>query len=404
MTSANEARTIIVDQAPKMPAEVIPLLQAHRRILAKDVAATQDIPLFDNSSMDGFALQAVDTITAQQSAPILLNVVGEILAGGMFPGVLPSRSAARIMTGAPIPWGADAVLEQEAVTTKNGSVNVAMAVNAGRNIRKRGEDIAAGSTVFAKGTLLQSAHLGVLASIGVVTVPVFRRPSVAFLTTGNELVNIEETPVGGQIRNSNAYSLWGLIQESGAIPYSLGTARDSEAELLEKLSEGLKYDLLLTSGGVSVGTHDLVLSALKQLGVEVRFWKVNIKPGMPLVFGVYRHHEHTVPVFGLPGNPVSTMVTFQQFVRPALLAMMGSSNDSTIRLKARMKDEFRKKDGKRHFIRGIVRNENGVLVVETTGTQSSGALTSMTKANCFVVIPEQRMEVHAGEEVEIELL
>jgi len=406
MKSADEARTIILESVPVQPVDVIPLLQAHHRVLAEDATAGQDVPSFDNSSMDGYALRAADTASATSGKPITLQLAGEVSAGNVFTGAVPVGAAVRIMTGAPIPAGADAVVEQEVVTARNGSLQVGILVSAGRNIRKRGEDIRTGSVVVQRGTHIQAAHLGALASIGKAQVAVFHSPSVGFLTTGNELVEVEQTPQPGQIRNSNAYSLLGLIRESGGEPVNLGVARDDERELGEKLRRGLEHDVLITSGGVSVGTYDYVLKTLEQLGVERKFWKVNIKPGMPLFFGVHRSPERkkVVPVFGLPGNPVSTMVTFLQFVRPAIDKMVGRGGESSFRLRARLETDFQKKDTKRHFTRGVVRNEHGALVVRTTGTQSSGALTSMAKANCLLIVPEDRMEIHAGEEVEIELL
>lgn len=405
MTTADEALNIILSSVALLPEERVPLLQAHHRVLAQAVVADSDIPFFDNSSMDGFALSSGDTQSATDAAPVTLQVVGEVAAGSTFSQTISKHSVVRITTGAPIPLGADAVLELEAVAAKNGSVQIGKPVAAGKNIRKKGEDMKAGATVLGRGTFIRASQLGVLASLGVTRVPVYRKPSVAILTTGNELVEIDQKPQLGQIRNSNAYSLCGLIEESGAEPVNLGTARDNEDELLEKLREGLQHDVLVTSGGVSVGAYDYVLKTLEHIGVEVKFWKVKIKPGMPLVFGVYRDNERRrdIPVFGLPGNPVSTMVTFLQFVRPAIFKMMGREDGQQIRLIATLEHDFQKKDSKRHFVRGIVRNEKNRLFVQSTGTQSSGALTSMAKANCLMVISEQQMEIKAGEEVEIEL-
>lgn len=406
MNTAEEALNIILGSVALLPDECVPLLRAHQRVLAQAIVADGDVPFFDNSSMDGFALSSADTRSATEIAPVTLQVVGEVAAGSTFSQAIPEQSAVRIMTGAPIPPGADAVLELEAVVAKNGSVQLGKPVATGRNIRKKGEDILAGSTAVERGTFLRASHMGVLASLGVTTVPVYRKPFVALLTTGNELVGVDQKPQAGQIRNSNAFSLWGLTEESGALPVNLGTARDDEEELALKLREGLQQDMLVTSGGVSVGAYDYMLKLLGQIGVDIKFWKVNIKPGMPLLFGV--HHDSArqrdIPVFGLPGNPVSTIVTFLQFVRPAIHKMTGREHAKPIRLAATLEHDFQKKDVKRHFVRGIVRNENNRFVVHSTGSQSSGALTSMVKANCLIVIPEERMEIKAGEEVDIELL
>ncbi|MCI0706987.1 MAG: molybdopterin molybdotransferase MoeA [Ignavibacteriae bacterium] len=403
MKSVQEARAIILDSLAMQSVESQPLRQAFHRVLAEDVVAAQDVPAFDNTSMDGYAVVSADTLRASEAAQVRLSVSGEVSAGKMYSGTLKPGEAVRIMTGAPIPIGADAVVEQEVVRASNGFVEIGTVVQPGRNIRRKGEDVRAGTVIMHRGTFLRSAHLGVLASAGASSVQVYRTPSVAFLTTGNELVEIDSIPASGQIRNSNAYSLWGLIQEAGAEPVDIGTAKDDKHELSQKLREGLKQDVLITSGGVSVGAYDYVLKTLEELGVKQKFWKVNIKPGMPFFYGVYHDANRVVPVFGLPGNPVSTMVTFLQFVRPALQKMMGREDFEVVRLKAKIEHDIHKKATKRHFLRGIVRNEAGGLIVTTTGTQSSGALTSMAKANCFIVVPEDVTELKAGDEVGIEL-
>lgn len=405
MKSAQEARNVILSSVKTLPSEQVSLWEAHGRVLGEDITAREDLPAFDNSSMDGFALHAADTVEATETKPALLHLAGEVAAGALSVRELSARTAVRIMTGAPIPLGADAVLELEAVKTQNGFVQIERPVSVGRNIRRKGEELGAGTVVLRHGTHLRAAHLGVLATLGYEKVQVYRKPSVAFLTTGNELVDVGHPLEVGQIRNSNAYALWGLIREAGAEPVNLGTARDDERSLHDKLHAGLSYDVLVTSGGVSVGAYDLVMRVLERLGVQKQFWKVNIKPGMPLFFGLYRNQrERDVPVFGLPGNPVSTMVTFLQFVRPAIQTMQGRTDNEPTRLPARMMQDYVKKDGKRHFLRGILRNDNGSLTVQTTGTQSSAALSSMALANCLIVVPEQRTDIKAGEEVEVELL
>lgn len=406
MKSVQEAREMILSSVNTLPTELVSLLAAHGRVLAEDIVAREDLPAFDNSSMDGFALQAADTAGATEINPVQLPLAGEVAAGSLLPQTLSAHTAMRIMTGAPIPPGANAVLELEAVKTQNGSVEISLPVQAGRNIRRKGEELRAGTTVLHHGTHLQAAHLGVLATLGYEKVQVYCKPFVAFLTTGNELVEVGCPLQPGQIRNSNAYALWGLLREAGAEPVNLGTARDDEHSLRDKLHKGLSYDALVTSGGVSVGAYDFVIKTLEALGVQKQFWKVNIKPGMPLFFGLYRdrQRERDIPVFGLPGNPVSTMVTFLQFVRPAIDAMQGRIDRRPIRLTARMVQDYVKKDGKRHFLRGVLRNENGSLTVQTTGMQNSAALSSMAVANCLIVIPEERKQIKAGEEVDVELL
>ncbi len=407
MLSFDEARELISSRLPVLASEPVSLARALNRVLASDVVADHDIPSFDNSSMDGYALHASDTAgLSPGSGGVHLEVAGEAGAGTVLSATLARGTVIRIMTGAPLPPGADAVLEQEQVVVRNGSIEIAVIVPEGKNIRRKGEDLCAGETVMTRGSILRAGHLGVLASLGKTEIVVYRRPKVGILTTGNELIDVEEPLAPGKIRNSNAYSLLGSVLESGGEPIRLGKVRDEERDLEGAIRKGLENDALVTSGGVSVGKYDLVLETLKNIGVEIVFWKVNIKPGMPLAFGVYRMSGtgKPVPVFALPGNPVSTMVTFLQFVRPALFHMGGREGEGALRLNATLEHDIRKHDRKRHFTRGVVRNEQGRLIVRTTGTQSSGVLSSMVRANCLITLREEQMEIRAGEEVEIEFL
>lgn len=402
MRTAAEALQIILESIVPVTSDQCDLSSLYGRVLAADVVAPHDVPLFDNASMDGYAVRSNDLALAQGSANVHLTLQGKVRAGDEYEKALSPLHAIRIMTGAPVPACADAVIEQELVIARNGSAVVAAPVDSGRNIRKRGEDIKAGTVVVTKGTRLKSAHVGVFASLGILEADVYRKPRTAFLTTGDELIDARETPLRGQIRNSNAYTLRGMIDETGCEPIDLGSVPDDKGELKKRIVDGLAYDALVTSGGVSVGEHDLVIDILESLAVEIVFWKVNIKPGMPMAFGV---SETGVPVFALPGNPVSTMVTFLRFVRPALEKRGGVAEPGNeIRLKATLADPLRKKDSKRHFIRGVLGNERGELVVHTTGSQSSGVLTSLTRANCFIILPEESGGANAGEEVEIELI
>lgn len=406
MISYDEAKGIILGLVPTVLTENVALLEAYRRVLATDIVANEDIPPFDNASMDGYALHSEDTASATGAHNVSLTLAGEVAAGEVYPGILEKQRALRIMTGAPIPQGADAVLEQELAAMHNGFVAIGTHVAEGKNIRRKGEDIRKGDVALRKGTVLASAKIGVLASLGITNVPVYRKPRVALLTSGNEIVDVEEKVTAGKIRNSNSYTLWGLVKECGCEPIQLGNARDSEQELERNIEEGLAHDVLITSGGVSVGKYDFVLKTLEKLGVEIEFWKVNIKPGMPIAFGMFSASARLpVPVFALPGNPVSTMVTFLQFVRPALHKIMGMDlPQEPLRLRATLEHDIHKHDGKRHFSRGIVRNENGNLVVQATGSQSSGVLTSLASANCFIVLPEETKDLKAGSVVDIELL
>ena len=405
MINAAQAREIIVQSIVPSPVEECSLTQCEGRVLASDIVAPHDVPLFDNSSMDGFAVRVKDIQSSSRETPALLKLSSEIPAGRSASEEVRPGSAMRIMTGAPVPAGADAVVEQEMAETKNGMVGVVGPVTPGRNIRRKGEDIKEGTTVLKAGRALTPARVGVLASLGIQMVRVCKKPRVALLVTGNELVEVEKNPGPGQIRNSNGFTLEGLIRQSGGEPVNLGIVPDTPADLAARLRMGLVHDAVVTSGGISVGKYDLVLETLKSEGVEIRFWKVNIKPGMPMAFGIWNSKKRAgVPVFALPGNPVSSMVTFRQFVRPGLEKLAGLEPVEPLRVKAVLGENIRKDDGKRHFVRGIARNGTNGIIVITTGSQSSGVLTSMATANCLIILPEDARGMKQGDSVEIELL
>lgn len=401
--SAEKALEIILQSIRPLRTEIVPFRDSFRRVIAEDVVAEEDIPPFDNSAMDGYALQAEDSQGAGTETPVTLTVAGEVSAGILRAERIAPLTAVRIMTGAPIPPGANAVIEQEQVSLSNGKIVLSGPVELGRNIRERGIDIRRGSVVVRKGTRLGAAHMGILASLGRQRVSVYKAPDVALLVTGNEL---SEDPSAhpASIRNSNSFSLGALVQDSYSAVNDLGVARDDVSDLANRLAQGLRSDVLITSGGVSVGKYDLVLEAWKRVGIRQVFWKVNIKPGMPLAFGEFRTAEHSTLVFGLPGNPVSSYVTFLQFVRPALRAMQGEATPRAPRFSAVLEHDVLKNDGKRHFVRGIARNENGRLVVRTTGSQSSAVLTSLAAANCLIILPEEKRNLRAGDVVDIEFL
>lgn len=407
MLSFDQALATILNDVDPLVTELCDLRASHLRVLAQDVVAADDVPRFDNSSMDGYALRASDTLLATPDRNVDLTIEGEVGAGDSGERPLAPGSACRIFTGGTIPRGADAVIEQESVEVVDKKIVLRSPVVSGRNIRHTGEDVVSGQTVLEHGVGISAARLGVLASLGMNRVQVYATPRIAILTTGNELADVEGPLMPGKIRDSNSYTLASLVREAGCLPVHAGRAADSIPELRRKLSEGLASDALVTSGGVSVGDRDLVLETLKDLGVEIRLWKVNIKPGMPFAFCLFRREGKAkpVPVFALPGNPVSTMVTFLQLVRPALEKMRGiRSVRSDLTLRATLEQDYEKKDGKRHFARGIVRNENGKLLVRKSGSQSSAVLTSMSVANCLVIIPENVSRAEAGTEVEIVLL
>jgi len=398
MINAQKAITIILDSVRPLGTITVSLQHALGLVLGEDITSIENIPQFDNAAMDGYAVLTQDI----QRVPTVLTVVEEIAAGSIPKGVLQSRQAMSIMTGAKIPAGCDAIVQQELTERiSNEQVKVLQTVPVGHNIRRAGADIQKDSLVLSNGQRLRPQEIGILASLGKRFVEVYRRASASILATGNEVVDIQQPLPEGKIRNSNAYTLCALVQELGCEAKNIGIAHDDRNDLRSKMTEGLRSDMLITSGGVSVGKYDLVVDVLKELGAEIKFWKVNIKPGMPLLFGLY----HKKPVFGLPGNPVSTIITFLQFVKPALLKMMGHTVGETgFRIHARLDEDIRKTDGKRHFVRGVLESRNGSLVVRTTGAQVSNILTSLSKANCLIILPEEAEQVRAGEQVEVELL
>ncbi len=398
MISAQEANTIIVNSIRPLSRVTISIEHALHSVLAQDIIASGHVPPFDNSAMDGYAVRSDDV----KNVPCVLKIVGEIPAGVEQQRELRTGETMNIMTGGKIPGGCNAVIQQEWTECLNDSkITILKIVDKGHNIRKAGADIQKGSVVLPSGTRLRPQQIGVLASLGKQFIEVYRKPSVAIIATGNEIVEIDKPLANSQIRNSNAYTLEGLVREAGGEPKILGIARDDRDELEKKLATGLTSDILITTGGVSVGKYDLVVEVLKELGVEIKFWKVNIKPGMPLMFGCCRD----TLVFGLPGNPVSAMVTFMQFVTPAVRTLMGDSNADVLpKIYAALQHEIQKTDGKRHFMRGVITNRQGMLSVRTTGSQVSNILTSLTNANCLIIIPEEVTHLRAGDRVEVEML
>lgn len=400
-----DALRIILDNSRRgLPVETVPLVLSLGRTLAAPIIAGENIPPAPNSAMDGFAVRAEDLTEASPEHPVRLRVIGESAAGKTFDGMPAPGDAVRIMTGGLVPEGANAVVEVEATSEADGIVEVRRSLRVGEAVRAAGEDVRAGSTVIEPGKRITPGDIGVLASLGVVNVPVRVKPKVGILSTGNEIVEPFRTPSPGGVRNSTGPALYAACTEIGAEPIDLGIARDDRDELEEKLEEGLRYDILLTTGGVSAGAYDFVQQVLPALGVEVKFHGVRIKPGKPVLFGIMGEAEHLTLVFGLPGNPVSTLVGFRQFVAPAVAVLLGQT-DAPLRMRAALQNTIRKRDDKRHFVRGILgAAPDGTLTVSTTGTQSSGAMSSMSRANCLIILDEQSGEASPGTMVEVELL
>jgi molybdopterin molybdotransferase len=309
--------------------------------------------------------------------------------------------AIRIMTGAPLPKGADAVLMQEYTERfDNGSqVKVFRESSVNEHVRKAGEDIREGDIAISSGTRLNPAAIGMLAAMGRTEIRVVRRPVVAIISTGDELVGIDEPLAPGKIRNSNAYSIAALVQEAGCIPQMLGIARDKREDLVGMVEKGLEADMIITTGGVSVGDYDIVKDVVSEMG-EMKLWKINMKPGKPLAFGMIKGK----PLIGLPGNPTSSMVSFIQFARPALLKMSALASYSLMRVEALAEDKVKNKSGRRNYIRVIVRNDDGIFRARLSGGQHSGSLKPMMQANGLMVIPENVFEINPGDKVKVELL
>ncbi len=400
MISVEDALTTIVSQIRILGTERVSLNDALGRVLAEDVYAPYNIPPLDNSAMDGYAVKYADIAGATPDAPASLEVTGDLPAGytadhPVFPG-----KALRIMTGAPVPEGADTVIRQEDTRVEGSTVHILVEVPQGTNIRKAGEDVRQGSLLFETGTRLRPAHMGILASIQRAVLSVYQRPRVAILSTGDELVDIDQELSPGKIVNSNTYSLAALVRDSGGTPITLGVARDTKEALKERLLEGLHTDIILSSGGVSVGDYDFVKDVLQDLGLEMKFWKVSMRPGQPLAFGIIGGK----PTFGLPGNPVSVMVSFEQFVRPAMRKMAGHRDLYRATITAQAEDAVNGGIGKKYFIRCKVTNRGGSYFVTTTGAQGSGILMSMAEANGLMIIPDDQEAVQSGDMVQVQML
>jgi molybdopterin molybdotransferase len=400
MITVEEALEKILSHIHSLGFEKITILKAMGRVIAEDIYAKRDIPPLDNSGMDGYAVRWEDIQHASNHRPIRLEVVEDLPAGSISEKTLERGQAIRIMTGAPIPKGADTVIPVEDTKKEEGWVLILNEAPLGEHIRRAGEDVKKGERVISAGDLIRPAEIGMLASLGRSFVSVYQRPLVAILCTGDELVDVDEGLDEIKIISSNSYTLAAQVKDCGAIPIQLGIAKDRKEEIKEKLRQGIRADVLLSSAGVSVGDYDFVKDVLTDLGMKMIFWKVAMKPGRPLAFGIMRGK----PVFGLPGNPVSSMVSFEQFVRPSLLKMMGHRQLFRPMIEAILKGDIRKEPGRRHYIRASVSFERDRYFVTITGDQGSGILTSMVKANGLVIIPEDREDVKAGEKVKVQLL
>lgn len=398
MLSVPEASARILEHIARLPPERVPLLDALGRVLATRAVAPLTLPQWNNSAMDGYAVRGADVAAAAEASPVTLPVAETIAAGGFASRALRPGEAMRIMTGAPLPEGADCVVRVEDTDGGVERVVVRNARDVGKNVRARGEELREGEVALAEGSVVGAAQVGVLASIGMPTVDVYRRPRVAILGSGDELVDLDrfhEALAGRKIVASNGWTLTALVRGAGGEPVNLGIAADTPDSLRAHLVRAAGCDLVVTTAGISVGEFDYTRDVLGGLGADIKFWKVRMRPGAPLGFGLLPGGQ---PWIGLPGNPVSTMVTFELFVRPAIRRMLGHLRlfhrpipvvlEEPVTIGARLT----------HFLRAVVRvDEDGRLLARLTGAQGSGILTSMARANALLVVPEDRPRSEAGE-------
>jgi molybdopterin molybdotransferase len=391
---------LVLKQISPLAAEEVPILRANERILHENVRANRKVPPFANSAMDGFAVCWQDVARASGTEPILLRILEEVPAGYVARYRLRQGTAIKIMTGAPVPPGADTIVRVEYTEPLAGQVRILKTDGAGSHIRKAGEDIEKGQTILARGKRITPADVGLMASVGKSRVKVYRRPAVGLISTGDELLNVEDPPQPGKIVNSNSYTLAAAVEETGAVPYVLGIVRDKRKSLAAAFKKAIRYDVVMISGGVSVGDYDFVKEALEDVGVRMQFWKVAQRPGHPMAFG----RIGNTPVFGLPGNPVSSTVSYILYARPALLKMMGCKKLFLPVVQAILEHDIKKSRGMKEFIRCRLRRENGQPLVSSTGTQSSGVLRSLSLAHGLIVGNEEQIILEKGSRVPVILL
>lgn len=395
MLPFEQALSVILDHVPALGHESVPLEQALGRVLAEAPRAPRPVPPHDNSALDGYAYRAADTREASPDAPARLRIIGEVAAGGRSQREVGAGEAVRIMTGAPMVAGADTVIGVEDTATDAVAVLIHKALAAGANVRRAGEDLPEGSRPFELGDVIGVGALGVLASMGQASVRVGRRPRVAILATGDEILEVGEGWRPGAIYSSNSYTLRALVRQAGAVPTYLGIVGDDVDETRAQLEEAFSADAVITSGGVSMGRYDHVRTVAEQIGVRPLFWKIAMKPGKPFFFGL----KGQTPLFGIPGNPVSTMISFLELVAPALKRMQGQPSHTPPSLAATLDAPLKKAPGRLDFVRARLELKGGVPHVTAVGRQGSGVLTSLVAANALIIVPAERSDLSAGESV-----
>ena len=399
--SIEEAQKIILDSVSPLSCENISIMEASGRVLYEDIVSDTMIPPADNSAMDGYAIIAYDTRGASKNNPIKLRIIGEIQAGGSIIGKQVLRGTAiRIMTGAPIPEGADSVIQFEDTEEEAGYVKIFRETVKYENYRFAGDCIKKGDTVLYKGDRLSSADIGILASLNYNAVKVYKRPTVSIISTGDELADIGEEIQIGQIRNDNAYTLYSEVKKYNALPHYLGIARDTLKDTKDIFLKALKSDVVISTGGVSMGKYDFIKRIYYELGIEIQFEWVNVKPGKPCTFG----KKGNKLIFGLPGNPFSALTSFIQFVRPALLRLSGAKRIKKPIVNAFLEEDINKKSGSVHLLKGYFTIKSNEFYVSATCNHNSSIHHSMSDANCLIIIPENAAKVKAGEKVAIQLI
>jgi molybdopterin molybdotransferase len=395
--SVEEAQQHILSTVSVLAPERVPLLEAAGRVLAEAVCADRDIPPVTNAAMDGYAVRSADIV----GEPRWLRVVGEVAAGHEVDVAVGPGEAVRIMTGAPVPEGADTVVRFEDTRAEDGKVLILEPPSPGQNVRQAGEDVRRGEVVLEPGKVLRAQEIGMLAALGHLEVAVIRRPRVAILGTGDEVVSPDEVPGPSQIRDANSYTVAAQVRRCGAVPMILGVARDQEMLVRQGMHSAVQRgaDFIITSGGVSVGDFDLVKRVMDAEG-RMHFWSLNMKPGRPMAFG----EVGGIPLLGLPGNPVAAMINTELFARPALLKMQGFTDWSLRRVRARLAQPIERKDGRRHYLRVVLDRDGEHYEATLTGDQGSGILNSLVQADGLAVIPEDARHLPAGSGVEVILL
>ena len=397
--SVNEALNIILKHSHATSTEKVFLNDSLNRVIAENILAPYNIPYFDNSAMDGYAIKSEDTKNASENAPAKLKIVDEIPAGKLDEITLKSGEAVKIMTGGIIPSGADAVARVEITKREKDFVHIFEYVKKEKDLRKSGEDVKKDSLTIKKDTLITPAIMGMLAALGRAFIKVYRKPVVSVIVTGDEILDIDEPYIPGKIRNSNGFTLLGLLKQFNITPFITEIVKDDKDALIDTIKSCLNSDIILSTGGVSMGDYDFIKDIVPALGFEPLFWRVRVKPGKPLFFA----KKDKTLYFGIPGNPVSTMSTFYNFILPCIKKMNNIPNIDLFTLQAITTENIKRKDLRSEFLRGILTRKDDKFYVKTTGSQGSGILSSMIKGNCFIYIEEGVDDIKKGSKVTVKL-